>query len=374
MMKVNYRQISIMTFMSFIALKFLALPSLLYSVSGNMSWLVALVLMLIDGIYAILIIDLIKKNQSKNIYEFMKETLGVVVAKLILAVLLLKFALVIANIVKGLEFFVVENLYSQLDWIVFIAPLIAVMSFMIYKGARNIARVFEMIFIGIIISLIYIALKSFAGVDFLSFIPMFREGVIPLVQSGYEHLSWFGSATFLIMMFGTVDFKDEKKSKFIMYIIYSILLVQLLYFVFYGLFLETSPTHSFAISDISQFYGGNVSIGELSWLVVSIWIVAQAVQCAVYGYCFVKAIMYLFNIKNSILPILLLDLYIVLWVYIGKQTIKIEGFFFSNFSSIITIVAQYVVPILLYIGYGIKKIKSNKRPKVEKDEKVKVNI
>ena len=77
-MKINHRQLSIMVFMSFIALKLLALPSLLYKESGNMSWLVALVLMTIDAIYAYLIIELMKRSNEKNIYEFMKKTLGII--------------------------------------------------------------------------------------------------------------------------------------------------------------------------------------------------------------------------------------------------------------------------------------------------------
>ena len=59
-MKISYRQLSIVVFMSFISLKLLSLPSFLYIESGNSSWLVALVLMLVDVIYAFIIIDLIK--------------------------------------------------------------------------------------------------------------------------------------------------------------------------------------------------------------------------------------------------------------------------------------------------------------------------
>ncbi|MBE7076559.1 MAG: hypothetical protein E7374_01560 [Clostridiales bacterium] len=373
-MTVNFRQLSIMTFMSFIALKFLALPSLLYTVSGDMSWLVALVLMIIDGIYAVIIVDLIKKNQKKNVYDFMKSILGPFFAKLILIVLLIKFAIVIANILKGLEFFVVENFYTELNWIVFIAPLIGVISFMIYKGVRNIARVFEMVFIAIIIGLIYIALKSFAGVDLLMFIPFFEFGVQPLFESAYVHLSWFGSASFLIMLFGCVDFKNAKKFNLIRYIFYAIGIVQLLYIVFYGLFDMTSPTHSFALSDVSQYYGGRVAVNELSWLVVSLWVVAQAIQCAMYGFCFVKAVMYIFNIKNSIVPILILDAYMLSWVIAGKNTIKLERFFFSDFASIITIISQYIIPLILLFGYLIKRSRQKRKHKVVKNEEIKVNI
>ena len=131
-MKINYRQLSIITFMSFIALKFLALPSLLYLESKNMSMFVALALMIIDGLYVFVILDLMKKSGEKNIYEFMKSCLGKVISKIILILLILKYALVIGNISKGLEFFVVENLYSEYNWFVFVLPLMILIGFMIF--------------------------------------------------------------------------------------------------------------------------------------------------------------------------------------------------------------------------------------------------
>ena len=164
-MKINYRQLSIMLFMSFIALKFLVLPSVLYLHSSNMSWLVVLTLMILDGIYAILTIDLMRKNQNKNINEFMKSTIGPVLTKVFLFILAIKFALQVANIVKGLEFFVTENFYNNFSWILYILPLIALTGFMMYKGLRNIARVQEIFFLSIVVGCLYIAFKSFADVD-----------------------------------------------------------------------------------------------------------------------------------------------------------------------------------------------------------------
>ena len=63
-MKINYRQLSIMVFMSFIALKLLALPSLLYKIADNMSWFVNLMLMIIDAIYAFIINFNAKANRK----------------------------------------------------------------------------------------------------------------------------------------------------------------------------------------------------------------------------------------------------------------------------------------------------------------------
>ena len=150
-MKINYRQMCIMLFLSFIALKFLVLPSVLYLHSSNTSWFVVLVLMVVDGIYALLLIDLMRKNQNKNINEFMKATIGPVLTKVFLFILALKFFLQVLNIVKGMEFFVTENFYNNFHWILFILPLIALVGFMMFKGLRNIARVQEMFWLAIIV-------------------------------------------------------------------------------------------------------------------------------------------------------------------------------------------------------------------------------
>lgn len=369
-MKISHRQLSIMVFMSFIALKFLALPSLLYKESENMSWLVALVLMLIDAIYAYLIIELMKKSNEKNIYEFMKKTLGIVLTKICIFLLMLKFALVVANIIKGLEFFVVENLYNKFEWSLFIFPLLAVVGFLIYKGLRNIGRVYEMFFVAIIVGCVYIGIKALNGVDWLTLLPLFKDGAMPLVKSGYMHLSWFGSSSFLIMFFGKVDFSQEKKSRLIKYMFLAIVLVQFLYIIFFGLYGRTSPIHSFALSDISQFYSGISSTDEISWLVVSLWIVAQAVQIAMYAYCLMLTIMFTFNIKNKIIPIVIIDILMFLLGYISEKTVNLENIFFTNFASIITFVTQYILPLILWLGYFVHR----KSKKVVKNEKIKKYI
>lgn len=374
-MKINYRQLSVMLFMSFISLKFLVLPSVLYIHSGNMSWLVVLFLMILDGLYALLIINLMQKNQNKNINEFMKQTIGPVLTKLFFILLALKFLLQVANIVKGLEFFVVENFYNNFNWVLYILPLIALTGFMMYKGLRNIARVQEMFYLSIVVGCVYIAVKSLGDVDPLVYLPMFQEGFTPLIFSGYRHLSWFGSSTYLIMLFGKIDFSSAKKGTVVKYIIFAILLVQLLYFIFYGLFDTTSPTHTFAISDISQFSSSKSFIDELSWLVVSLWVVTQSIQIALYGYCLVLSLMFLFNIKSKIVVITIVDILIFTLGYVGSATINLEQIFFTNFASVVTIIAQYVIPIILLIGYLINNRKF-KREKIRtvKNEKIENHI
>lgn len=372
-MKINYKQLSVLVFMSFISLKLLALPSLLYVDSENMSWLVALVLMIVDAIYVFLILDLMKKCDEKNILEFMNKCLGPVLTRVFLFVYIIKYALVVANISKGLEFFVVENFYNEFNWLVFILPLMALIGFMTYKGIRNIARVSEMINLAIVIGCLYIAFQSFSSADPTAYIPMFKDGVTPLLKSGFNHLSWFGSASFMMLLFGKVVFSSEKKWTMIRYLIFAIVLVQIMYYVFYGIFDNISATHNFCLSDISQFSSQESSINELSWLIVALWVVAQAVQLALYSYCMMQAIKFTFNIKNNSVPIIIVMAYILIWSLVGENTIGLERLFFTPFASIIIILAQYVIPIVLYIGYVMQNRKRNAGMKKEIKSVIKLN-
>lgn len=364
-MKINYRQVSLLVMMSFISVKLMALPSLLSHDADNMGWIVPAVMMLVDFVYALLLLDLMKKNETQNFYEFAKQTLGVVVAKIVLAILVCYYAIVLAIIGKGLELFIIQNLYEEMFWFLFGVPLMAVVGFMVYKGARNIARVCEFFWIPVVVACVYIAVKAFQGVDITSFLPMFQQGVKPVAGAMFKYIAWFGSSTFLLMLFGDVEFGNAKKRNLILFCLIAYVVVQLLNFVFYGLFGVTSPTHQFCISDVAQFNGSRSSVGELSWLVVSLWVVAQIAQFALYGYCFVKAIMFLFNIKSPTVGILFLYAYIIFWGIWGTKTMQPEAIFYQPIISWLTIVGAYILPIVLWIGYGVNvhkhKVKNAKQ-------------
>lgn len=354
-MKINYRQMCVLVFLSMIALKFLALPSLLYIHAKNMGFIVSFVIMTIDAIYAFLILSLMEKSQEKNIYEFMQKIIGKIGAKLVLVILLVQFALIVADLSKGLEFFVVENLYNELNWTVFVIPLMILISFMVYKGVRNIARVGEIFCWFICLGILYIGLKSMSGIDLESFLPMFNDGVTPLFEAAWHHMMWFGSTSFLLVLFGKVDFTDKKKMKLFWTLTIAILLVHFMYLVFYGLFQVTSGIHNFMISDISQFSTEHSSIDELSWLVVSLWIVAQAIQLALYAYCMKQCIKFIFNLRNNTIPIATIIIYLLLWSLAGENSVSLEKTFYSPYMSIVTIVSQYIIPLILFVAYHLRK-------------------
>ena len=365
-MTINYRQVSVLTLLSLISMKFLALPSLMYLESDNMTWFVTLVLMLIDAVFAFLILSLIKRSGSKTLFEFLKEIFGPIVSKLILALLIFRYFVAFTNLTNGLEFFIEENFYHTFNWPIFIIPMAIVTGFMCYKGIRNIGRVSEIFVWAIVFSCVYISFRSLKNIDTLNFLPIFDVPFDKLASSSFVHIAWFGSPTFLLALCGKVDFSQEKKTKFLLCLALGIVLVQLLFITFIGLFGTTSPVHNFCISDVCQFATGKSSTDELLWLIVSIWIICQILQIALYTYCTLVCFKHLFNVKNDVVPIIINSASLIVFAYLGTKTINIENNFMSPYISIACIILQYVLPLVIWLGYGFNLLSKQKGVKNEK--------
>ena len=85
---------------------------------------------------------------------------------------------------------------------------------------------------------------------------------------------------------------------------------------------------------------------------------------------FSPLLFFLFNLKNKFFPVIIINSYMFLWSYFGANTINLEKIFFTHPVCIVSIFAQYVVPLILLLGFWInaRKEKRLKGVKYEKTE------
>ena len=107
-MKMSYRQASIIIFYMLVAFKVLSLPSLMYQTCKNDGYLAVLIMMIIDAILIWTSIKIIKQAKGKNIYEFVKQYTGSVIAKIFVIGLTLIPLIHLGIKSKGLEWFLVK--------------------------------------------------------------------------------------------------------------------------------------------------------------------------------------------------------------------------------------------------------------------------
>ncbi len=367
-MKMSHRQASIVIFYMLVAFKVLSLPSLMYQTCKNDGYLAVLIMMLVDAILVWASIKIIKQAKDKNIYDFIKERTGSVVAKILVIGITLIPLIHLGIKTKGLEWFLVKNLYTKFEWFQFAIPIALITCYMIYKGSRNIGRVCEFFVWIIVVGVVIIIIKGFASVDLTFFLPILSKGIIPIFKAIYDYLTWFGLGGELLLFCGCIDFKDEKKSRVFFYSAIAILLVQLVMWSFYGAYGVMSSTHNFAISDISQISNANMALDELSWLIVTVWAIAQILHVAIYGYLFCRGLQIIFNIKNDAVATLVLFVMIIIWIFWGEHTVALEKLFLHKSIVCIVIIGQYLIPLLIF---GLSFIKNKKRPRGYKS---KVNV
>ncbi len=356
-MKMTYRQASIIIFYMLVAFKVLSLPSLVYQTCKNDGYLAVFIMMVVDAILLWASLKILKQAKDKNIYDFIKERTGSVVAKIFVIAVTLIPLIHLGIKTKGLEWFLVKNLYTKFEWFQFAIPIALITCYMIYKGARNIGRVSEFFVWIIIFGVIVIIIKGFASVDLTFFLPVLSKGIKPIFKAIYDYLAWFGIGGELLLFAGCIDFKKEKRSRVFLYSAVAIILVQLVLWSFYGAYGIMASTHNFAISDISQISNANMALDELSWLIVTVWAIAQILHVGIYGYLFCRGLQLIFNIKKDAVATIILFVLIIVWIFWGEHTIALEKLFLHKSIVWIMIVGQYLVPLIIF---GLSYIKNKK--------------
>ncbi|MBQ3502523.1 MAG: GerAB/ArcD/ProY family transporter [Clostridia bacterium] len=364
-MKMTYRQASIIIFYMLVAFKVLSLPSLMYQTCKNDGYLSVLIMMVVDAVLIWVSFKILKQAKDKNIYDFVKQYTGRVVAKILVIALTLVPLIHLGIKTKGLEWFLVKNLYTKFEWFQFAIPIALITCYMIYKGVRNIGRVSEFFIWIIVIGVMIIIIRGLGSVDWTFFLPVLSKGIKPVLKAIYNYLAWFGIGGELLLFAGCIDFNQEKKSKIFFYSVLAIVLVQLVLWSFYGAYGIMSSTHNFAISDISQISNANIALDELSWLIVTVWAIAQILHVAIYGYLCCRGLQLIFNIKNDTVATLILFVALIVWIFWGEHTIALEKLFLHDVVVWVMIVGQYLVPLIVFMLSFIK----NKRKHIADETK-----
>lgn len=361
MKKINFRQVSIMIFYLLVSLKFLALPSLIYNGAQADSWLVFVFMALIDIGLIWVSIYLIRSANEKNLYEFLKNRIGVVVTKIFLILFFLVFILDILDGITGIYRLLVEDFYTDIKWYNYIIPLLSLISFMVYKGLRNIGRVCEVFVWIVTFALIFVILKSLTEFEFFFFLPSLTKGLTPVIKTISKHISWFGSPLAIMFFMGDIDKSTYKKSLIWKYMLIAILEIFVLITVFYGVFKETAGMHSFAMSDLSQVASESTAIDEISWFTVIIWVLAQILSLTITFYASVSCLRYIFNIGNSWLPILIINILIVIYMNIDALTVSLEKYFFTPPVLILEWITKIGVVAVIFISSLLYKKRKRRK-------------
>lgn len=344
---ITHRQFAIIIFLSMIALNFLTLPALMYSIAGHNSIITIFIGMIIDVILIMIAYKLLKDSKEKNFYEYSKKYLGTIATKGITILLLVGFLIQLFISSYELFYYISDNLYDEMRWIIFSFPLVTCIGITAYRGIRNIARSSEYLFIFIVVGVTIIMIKGVPNAQFF----LVPETIIPelenIFSAYFSYSAWIGSASIIYLMFGKIDFSTPKKSYIFWAVAGSIVLTQIVVFIFYGLFQVTANQHYFALADISQISSTASSLYRLQWLIISIWIVELLIYSSILLYCCSKCLRFTLPFLSKDLSIVLLMIAILVWLYFSYTNNNIVNYLSNTTISIIILSYNFIPPIIL---------------------------
>lgn len=360
-MKINSRQLSVIIFFLMISSKFLALPSLIYEECKTDSWAVFVLMILFDIALLATVLVFLCYAKEDSFYDFLKNRFGTFFTKLICFMFFAIFVVDLITGITGVQRMLVENFYDEFDWYVYLIPLLSVIAYMTYKGIRNIGRLCELFVFLIVAGVLFVAIKGMASFDPTFFLPSMTAGVSPIFKAFFKHISWFGTPIALLFVMGQVDKSHFKKSNIIKFTALAIGCTIFLTIVFYGVFKTNAGFHSFAISDLSQVSDFSTALDELSWLVICIWIMGQILQLAIGFYVAVFAFRYLSGIKNSWLPILIINLIMIAYQILSNEMVNIERFLYSTQTAVVEWVVKVGLVVLIAIANAFYILKKRRK-------------
>lgn len=359
--KVSVSQLALLILLVMMGGKFLTLPSILAEDVGHDSWLVICFAFLWDAICLAFLLWAVKINTSNLSFDgVVNLTLSKWACKPILIVFFVLFVSKIIVLLDSCYKTFAVTFDVNTNWILFVIPIMAVAGFAIYRGFNSIARVSQVLFALIILSIIAILIYPITKTQFASLTPIGEAGWGNIVGTAFNHSFWFSDYIFIYFVFG--DIKRSKKLFSPIFVSFSVgvAMTVLLNAVFVALFGSFAPNVDIAMSKIGLFALSTSSVGRWDWLTFTVWLTSVIIKVIVYTFCAYRCIEKLFEryfggvnlfVMGALTLLLMLPMFISATTFV--QT-------FVQWCILPFALVQYLLPLLMPLLTGIATKKSQK--------------
>lgn len=349
--KVKISQLALILLLIIPGGKYLTLPAILAQDVGRDSWIVYGLLFLADFICLLFILWAIKLNKSGNsFYKIISSTLSPVTAKIIFVVFALLYSMRVTLLAYNSMDLFGSTFSVDTNWIAYVLPICAIIVYALYKGATTIARVSQMIFVAVFLSLLIILGFSAFQADFGNLQPVLEKGIAPVVKSCFSHTFWFADSMMLLFFMDYIPKEEKKTYPIIVAFALGAIVSVGLNMVFISLFDNLAPYNNTAMSKLSQFFIQVTANGRMDWLTLSIWLLSIFIKSIILCFCSYRCWAFVFNlcqIKFCILPtVLTLIPVVVLPLFIFSDK-TVSAFNQAIAGQIVLATVQYLLPLLM---------------------------
>lgn len=351
-------QASLLISMCILSTKFQRFPTLLAQIYGRDGWIMLLLLLLVDMLFAVLIINLLVKFKDKTFFELLKEKLGKA-GQVVVCILMTGFFFCKAFLTyKGSHEFFANVLFDKLSWKFFSLLLILLLIIMVFGGLNGIGRSAELYSFVVFGGLIACFALGLFSVNIQNLFPVFQLNFVKGSKDLVKFFPWAGDFFILIIFMGKIKIGEAPRRSMIISYALSCVAVVLEYVLFYGINEHLSVFQSNALSAITQYSLIGLGIGRPDWFFVLFVFVSKLISCGFYCYSFSLCIGTIFGVRKSYLVeiVSISTLYIVDGFVI--KNIEAGIGFFQGIACYYMAIVSFALSILLFIiSFGAKNKK-----------------
>lgn len=364
MKEMSTHQASLMFMVATFSTKLLALPALISQIALNDLCWVFLFNFLIEGIFFIFFIYIMKSNPDLTFKELISKSLGKTFSKILFLLLAIYFILKAIIVAEESYILFDDTIYVAMDKILYAFVLLILISYTSTIRLRSFGRLIEIIFFILLFSIGLSILMSFGDLNLSELLPIMVNGPMPVFKAMYTYCFWFGDFMLFYYLLGNIKMSKHTVSSIISGWAFGCLISLLIAGILYCTFSVTTPIHIEAITEISEYMPKLSTETRFNWIVAFIFPYALYYTISLFVRFSHESFLFVFNDtkKKFLISMLILAIVIVILILSNITYQNLKEFLTGWFNYII-IAIQYGVPILLPISYLIytKKKKQTKQ-------------
>ena len=356
---IDSKQFAVFIFIAVMALKIFLAPGLLIKYSGRDGWISMLIFTAIELIVLLMLLFIIKLNPDKTLYEILKESVGSIVAKGILIIVIALLCIKLILMLGELKLFFNTEMLKSMDFKFCLIILLFMLVVFTGKGIRPIGRMAQLFFPFILASLLILFLLTVRSVDLTGLTPITFD-INEIVGTLNKFPLWFGDVAVLMLLIGRIKLRSKFVLKSMAWAVASgaaVMFFAIVLFETYGDYPDIID-YGHNISNMVLYSSGSYLFGRFDIPIFCMW------MCAI----FIQIILSFFAITSFIGNVVEKGSNLMWAIVVAVAMFVLSSFFFDGKTALFELGTSYarwlclaveiVLPIVLLIISLIRRKKN----------------
>lgn len=357
---IDASQLSVFIFIAVMALKIFLAPGLLIKYSGRDGWISMLIFVLIEIAILVAILFIIKLNPDKTLYEVLVSSIGKIVAKIILAVVVVLLGVKLIMMLGELKLFFNTDILKSIDFTVCLIVLIFMLVVFAAKGLNPIGRMAQLFFPFILGALVILFFLTAGNIDLNGLLPVVFD-TKEIFGTLSEFPLWFGDVAVLLVFTGKVKMRKKFVLKGLVGAAISSIAVMYFAVVLFETYGDYPSIIDYGhnISNMVVYSSGSYLFGRFDIPIFCIWMISIFIQIIITFYAMVSFLVDIVGKgNNAIWGAILAPIVFVLcqFVFNSKSTLFELG---TGPARWLCLAVEVALPVMLLVISLVKGGKKN---------------